>query len=186
MAYYGEVSIGWKSAIFLTYSHRFEESSIFPKFSRKYNYPAAGLSIIVRLNTWLKGNILSFWKLRGSLASTARSSQPYANQSVFDPRFSSGGGFSYGFTNNNPLLEPEKQQTFEIGTELKFLNNRFSIDATYYNTKNKNLIVEQFRASYGTGFVLNTLNVGANQNQGVELAINIDVVKTKTFVGIPD
>ncbi len=182
MAYFGEISINWKSAIFLNYSHRFEESSIFPKFSRNYNYPAAGISIMASdIIPGIKGNILSYWKLRGSLASTARSSQPYANQSVFDPRFSSGGGFSYGFTNNNPLLEPEQQETFEIGTEARFFNNRFSLDATYYNTKNKNLIVEQFRASYGTGYVLNTLNVGANQNQGVEIAINLDVVKTKNF-----
>lgn len=181
-AYFGEVSIGWKSSIFLTYSHRFEESSIFPKQSRKYNYPAASLSVVVTdLVPSLKGKLLSFWKLRGSLANTARSSQSYANQSIFNPIFSSGGGFAYGFTNNNPLLEPENQETFELGTELRFNNSRLSIDASYYNTKNNNLIVEQFRASYGTGFVLNTLNVGANQNQGVELALNLDLVRTKKF-----
>jgi TonB-linked SusC/RagA family outer membrane protein len=182
MAYFGEVSIGWKSAVFLNYSHRFEESSIFPKQFRTYNYPAAGLSIIVTdLIPVLKTNVLGYWKLRGSLASTARSSQPYANQSVFNQVLSSGLGYAYGFTNNNPLLEPEKQQTFEVGTEVRFNNNRISLEATYYNTKNKNLIVEQFRASYGTGFVLNTLNVGANQNQGVEIAASLDLVKTKDF-----
>lgn len=182
IAYFGEASISWKSSIFLTYTHRFEESSIFPKFSRKYNYPAGSLSMIITdLLPGIKGNVLSFWKLRGSLASTARSSQPYANQSVFDPRLSSGLGYSYGFTNNNPLLEPEQQKTFEIGTEIRLNNNRISLDATYYNTKNNNLIVEQFRASYGTGFVLNTLNVGANQNQGVEIALNLDLVKSKKF-----
>ena len=181
-AYFGEFSIGWKSSIFLTYSHRFEESSIFPKQSRKYNYPAASLSVVVTdLVPSLKGKLLSFWKLRGSLANTARSSQSYANQSIFNPILSSGGGFAYGFTNNNPLLEPENQETFELGTELRFNNSRLSIDASYYNTKNNNLIVEQFRASYGTGFVLNTLNVGANQNQGVELALNLDLVRTKKF-----
>jgi TonB-linked SusC/RagA family outer membrane protein len=182
MAYFGEVSVGWKSSIFLTYTHRFEESSVFPKQFRKYNYPAGSVSMIVTdLIPALKGNVLNYWKLRGSLASTARISSPYANQSVFDPRFSSGQGNSYGFTNSNPFLQPEKQQTFEVGTELKLNNNRVSIDATYYNTKNNNLIVEQFRASYGTGFVLNTLNVGANQNQGVEIALNLDLIKTKNF-----
>ncbi len=181
-AYFGEVSIGWKSLIFLTYSHRFEESSIFPKQFRKYDYPAGSMSIILSdIIPSLKGNILSYWKLRGSLASTARSSQPYANQSVFNPLVSSGGGYAYSFTNNNPALEPEQQETFEVGSEFRFNNNRISVDATYYNTKNNSLIVEGFRASYGTGFVLNTLNVGANQNQGVEVALNIDLVKNKKF-----
>ncbi|MBK7122336.1 MAG: SusC/RagA family TonB-linked outer membrane protein [Chitinophagaceae bacterium] len=183
LAYFGEVSVNWKSIVFLTYTHRFEQSSIFPKQFRSYNYPAGSVSVIMSdlLPFFKSSSLLNYWKLRGSLASTARSSQPYANQSVFDPRVSSGGGFSYGFTNNNPLLEPEIQNTFEIGTEFRILNNRISLDATYYNTKNKKLIVEQFRASYGTGFVLNTLNVGANQNQGIELALNLDIVKNKNF-----
>jgi len=181
-AYFGEAFISWKSAVFLTYSHRFEESSIFPKEFRNYNYPAAGLSIIVSdLVPAIKNSALNYWKLRGSLASTARSSQPYANQSVFNPTIGSGGGFAYGFNNNNPLLQPETQETFELGTELRFKNSRYSIDATYYNTKNTSLIVEGFRASYGTGFVLNTLNVGANQNQGVELALNLDLVRGEKF-----
>lgn len=183
IAYFGEVGLNFKSQIFLTYSHRFEESSIFPAFSRKYNYPAGSVSIIMSdIFPSIKSDKgVSFWKLRGSVASTARSSSPYQNQSRFDPRFSSGGGYSYGFTNSNPLLEPELQSTFEIGTELRLIKNRFSIDATYYNTKNDNLIVEEFRASYGTGFILNTLNIGANRNQGVEVALNFDVVKKKDF-----
>lgn len=182
-AFFGEASIGWKSIIFLTYSHRFEESSIFPPQSRKYNYPAGSASLIVSdLLPFLKsGNILTYWKLRGSLASTARSSQPYANQSVFAQNTGSGGGFYYGFTNSNPNLTPERQKTFEVGTEFRFLKSRISMDLTYYNTKNSDLIVEQFRASYGTGFVLNTLNVGANQNQGVELSIDATVMQTKDF-----
>ncbi|MER3463300.1 MAG: hypothetical protein C4329_01630 [Chitinophagaceae bacterium] len=181
-AYFGEVSVGWKSSIFVTYSHRFEESSIFPKDFRSYNYPAGSVSIILSdLVSGLKGNTLSFWKIRGSLANTARSSAPYANQSVFNQNTGSGGGYYYGFTNNNPLLRPEKQQTYEVGTEIRFLRDRFSIDASYYNTKNKDLIVEQFRASYGTGFVLNTLNVGANQNQGVEVAIDANWMQYKKF-----
>lgn len=182
-AFFGEFSVGWKNAIFLTYSHRFEESSIFPKKFRDYNYPAGSLSIIVSdlIPQLKKGDILSFWKLRGSLASTARSSSPYANQSVFNIHNGSGGGFYYGFVNSNPLLRPEKQQTFELGTEFRLIKSRVTLDLTYYNTKNTDLIVQEFRASYGTGFVLNTLNVGSNRNQGVEIAIDANIVSTPNF-----
>jgi TonB-linked SusC/RagA family outer membrane protein len=182
-AFFAEASIGWKSVIYLTYSHRFEESSIFPKKSRSYNYPAGSLSLIVSdlLPVLKSGDILTYWKVRGSLASTARSSSPYANQSVFAQNTGSGGGFYYGFTNSNPDLTPERQKTFEVGTEFRLFKSRISLDATYYNTKNTNLIVEGFRASYGTGFVLNTLNVGANQNQGVEVAIDATIVQNKNF-----
>lgn len=181
-AYFGEASIGYNDAIYLTYSHRFEESSIFPRKNRKYDYPAASASLIVtKIFPGLQSDALNFWKLRGSLASTARTSSPYANQPVFNLNAGSGGGSYYGFTNSNPELSPEQQETFEVGTELRLFKSRLNIDATYYNTKNVNLIVENFRASYGTGFVLNTLNVGSNQNQGVEVAINFDVVKKEKF-----
>ena len=181
-AYFGEASIGYDNKVFLTYSHRFEESSIFPKDFRSYNYPAGSLSIIMSdLVPGIKSSALNYWKLRGSLANTARSSSPYANQSVFNINTGSGGGYYYGFTNSNPLLSPEEQQTFELGSEFRLFKNRINLDATYYNTTNKNLIVENFRASYGTGFVLNTLNVGSNRNEGVEVSLSMDLIKNKNF-----
>lgn len=182
LAYFGEAMIGWNNMIFVTYSHRFEASSIFPKTSRNYNYPAGSISMILSdMIPGIKGKAISYWKLRGSLANTARSASPYANQSVFNANTGSGGGFYYGFTNANEGLTPERQSTYEIGTELKMFNNRFNIDITYYNTTNKNLIVQNFRASYGTGFVLNTLNVGSTNNQGVEIALSFNVIKNQDF-----
>ncbi len=182
-AYFGEASLGWRNAVFVTYSHRFEASSIFPEANRRYNYPAASVSVILSdlLPVIKKGDVLNFMKLRGSIASTARSSAPYANQSIFNQNIGSGGGYYYGFINSNPFLRPEKQKTFELGTELRFGNSRYTIDATYYNTENSDLIVEQFRASYGTGFILNTLNIGSNKNEGVEISVDAALAQQKNF-----
>lgn len=182
-AYFGEASVSWKNAVFLTYTHRFEESSIFPEQFRNYNYPAGSLSIMLSdLITPLKNsNAINYLKLRGSLANTARSGAPYSNQSVFNQNQGSGGGWYYGFTNANEFLRPERQQTYEIGTELRMLGSRLNFDVTYYNTENKDLIVENFRASYGTGFVLNTLNVGSNRNTGIEIAMDAVPVQTRDF-----
>lgn len=177
-AYFGEASIGWRNMIFLTYSHRFEESSIFAKDFRQYNYPAGSMSIILSdLVPGIKGKVIDYLKLRGSLASTARSSAPYANQSTFNQFLGNGGGVYYGFTNANEFLRPERQKTYEIGTEWKLFKNRLGLDVTYYNTTNKDLIAELFRASYGTGFVLNTLNVGSSRNTGVEVSLDYTIVK---------
>lgn len=183
VAYFGEVAVSYKNLAFLSYSHRFETSSIFPKQFRNYNYPAGSLSLIMSdILPWIKrGNVLNYMKLRGSLAQTARSSNPYANQSVFNFILSSGGGFAYGFNNNNFFLEPEIQKTYEIGAEFKFLNNRINLDVTYYNTLNEKQIAENFRASYGTGFVLNTLNVGSTRNTGIEISLDATPVQGKDF-----
>ncbi|MEK0422534.1 MAG: hypothetical protein RLZ95_444 [Bacteroidota bacterium] len=180
-AYFGEAAVNYDNKIFFTYSHRFEESSIFPTASRSYNYPAGSVSMIMTdIFPALKEKV-NYWKLRGSLASTARSSAPYANQSILNFNTGSGGGYYYDFTNANPYLTPERQKTFELGTELKFFNNRLSTEITYYKTENKDLIAENFRASYGTGFVLNTLNVGSNENTGLEIVLDYLIVDKKDF-----
>lgn len=183
LAYFGEASLSYKNFIFLSYSHRFETSSVFPKDFRNYNYPAGSLSIIMSdLIPGLKSSKwLDYWKLRSSLASTARTPLPYMNQSVFNLVNSSGGGYAYGFTNNNQYMEPEIQKTYEIGTEIRTLNNSLNFDITYYNTLCDKQIAENFRTSYGTGFVLNTINVGTTRNQGVEISISTTPIKKNNF-----
>jgi hypothetical protein len=182
-AYFGELAMNWKNMVFLNYTHRFEEASTLPKKNRSYNYPGGSLSLIMSdlLPMVKKGDFLSYWKIRTSLAGTARLNSPYSTQSVFVNNFASGGGFSYGFTNANPDLAPERQQTYEMGTEFRFLKNRIGLDATYYNTLNKGQIIENFRLSYGTGFVLNTQNAASTRNTGIEFAADATIFSKPDF-----
>jgi len=180
-AYFGEFAFNYKNMIFVNYTHRFEEASTLPESNRKFNYPAGSVSFIMTdiFKSWKKA--FNYMKLRGSLASTAKLNTPYSTQSVFVNNLASGGGFSYGFFNNNPDLHPEKQTTFEIGTEMRFFKSRLSIDATYYNALCKGQIIENFRLSYGTGFVLNTQNAGSTRNQGVEITLDAALMRKPSF-----
>jgi TonB-linked SusC/RagA family outer membrane protein len=185
LAYFGETTIGYNNVIFLSYSHRFETASVLPKKNRNYNYPGASLSVIISdIFPFLKrGNFLDYAKLRGSLASTARLNDPYSNQSVFVNNLSSSvvPGYTYGYTNANPDLHPERQRTYEVGTELRFLKNAIAVEAAYYNTLCLDQISQGFRASYATGFILNTGNVSSLRNQGVELTVTANPIKHKNF-----
>lgn len=183
-AYFGEFSMSYKNYAFFSYTHRFEEASTLPSQNRKYNYPGGSLSLIMSdiIPSIKKNGVVSYWKLRTSLAGTARLNTPYSTQSVFVNNFASGGGFSYGFFNNSPDLAPERQSTYELGTEFRLFNNRLNMDVTYYNTKNKGQIIQNFRLSYGTGFVLNTQNAASTQNQGVEISVDYDMIKKKGLV----
>lgn len=178
-AYFGEFSMSYKNLAFLSYTHRFEEASTLPKQNRNYNYPGGSLSVILSdvFPALKRNNLVSYWKVRTSLAGTARLNTPYSTQSVFVNNFASGGGFSYGFFNNSPDLAPERQSTYELGTEFRLFKSRLNLDITYYNTKNKGQIIQNFRLSYGTGFVLNTQNAASTQNKGIEIAMDYDIVK---------
>lgn len=183
IAYFGEVAVSYKNLAFLNYTHRFETASTLPKQNRQYDYPGASLSLIMSdIFPKMKGNIISYMKLRSSIAATARLNQPYSTQSVFTNNLASGGGFSYAFTNSNDDLGPEMQKTYEIGTEWRLFKSKLGLDVTYYNTLNKDQIIENFRLSYGTGYVLNTQNAGSTRNQGVEVVFNVTAVKKQNFV----
>jgi TonB-linked SusC/RagA family outer membrane protein len=185
IAGFSEATISYNNVIFLTGSIAFESSSVLPAANRNYSYPGGSLSIIMSdIFPQLKGGLLNYWKLRSSLASTARLPDPYSNQSNFVPTVTSANvpvPVQYAFTNANPNLKPETQQTYEVGTEVRLLNDMISIDAAYYNTLALNQIAQGFRASYGTGFVLNTANNSSVRNQGVEISVNVKALRKKDF-----
>ncbi len=185
LAYFGEVSIGYKNVAFLTYSHRFETASPLPSENRNYNFPGASLSLIVSdiLPIIKKGDIVDYLKLRASMANTARLNDPYSNQAVFVNNQNSSviPGFTYGFTNANPFLRPERQQTFELGMEARLLKNAITLEGAYYNTLCTDQISQGYRASYATGFILNTTNASSLRNQGVELTLGLNPIRNNDF-----
>lgn len=185
-AYFGEAAISYNNLVFLSYTHRWEEASVFPKKNRNFNYPGFSASVIMSdiFPSIKKGNIISYWKLRASRAETARYPDPYKNQSVFVDNFTSsavGPIYSYGFDNNNPDLRPERQKTYELGTEVRLFNSRLSFDFAYYNTLCTDQIQNQFRASYATGFILNTQNAASSRNQGVEIVADVVPVQKRDW-----
>lgn len=195
IAEFAEATISFKNFVFLTGSIAFESSSVLPKANRNYHYPGGSLSMIMTdALPQLKTGWMSYWKMRASLASTARLPSPYANQSNFVPTNTSfntpstslGGNtlatpIQYAFTNANPNLKPEKQRTFELGTELKLFKEVLSLDLDYYNTLCTDQIAQGFRASYGTGYVLNTANNSSVRNEGLEISLGINAIQKKDF-----
>ncbi|TMI62685.1 MAG: SusC/RagA family TonB-linked outer membrane protein [Bacteroidetes bacterium] len=185
LAMFGEARVGYDNKIYLSYTHRWESASVFPEEYRYYNYPGFSVSAIVTdILPGLKGKVINFWKLRGSRAQTAKLADPYKNQSVFVNNLTSsavGLIYSYGFDNNNPYLQPERQKTYEFGMELKMLDGLLGFDISYYNTLCMDQITNQFRASYATGFILNTQNAGTNRNQGVEVVLDVNPIRRGDF-----
>jgi outer membrane receptor protein involved in Fe transport len=157
IAGFTEATISYNNLVFLTGSMAFESSSVLPKANRNYSYPGGNISIIMSdIFPKLKGNLLSYWKIRSSLAQTARLPNAYANQSNFVPTVTSAltpptspSGLinvplQYSFYNANPYLRPERQQTYEVGTEFRMFGDVLTVDAAYYNTLALDQIAQGF------------------------------------------
>lgn len=181
---FGELNLNYNDIVYLNFTGRNDWTSTLPVQSRSFFYPSVSIAFIFSDLIAKNSKILSFGKLRASFAQTAKDIQPYGSQSWYTNADiqTSGYGWLYDYYNNNPHIKPEKQKTFEVGTELKFFNNRFGIDASYYDTRNIGQIVRLVRLSYGTGFILNTSNIADTKNTGVEISVTGQPVQSKNVV----
>lgn len=90
---------------------------------------------------------------------------------------------SYGFRLNtlpNPDLRWEKTRTAEVGLDLGFLNNRFTLGFTFYDrvTSDKYASMPLPPTS---GWSAITNNNGKFRNRGIEIDINANLLKIKDF-----
>ncbi len=83
-------------------------------------------------------------------------------------------GFSANFQ-GNPNLQAEESQSFDAGIEQQFLNDRISLDTTYYNNRIENLI---------TGSGTTSINQkGRTHIQGIEVAMRANIINNLDFTG---
>jgi TonB-linked SusC/RagA family outer membrane protein len=176
-----QVEFGYSNMAYLTFRARNDWSSTLPVENNSYFYPAVEGSFILSELDFLKGNsYVSFLKLRATIAQVGKDASPLSIDPQLEATAMWGGGYKYGFTGPNKNLVPEMTTSEELGFEARLLKNRVNVDFTYFWTKSEDQIVNGFRLSYGTGFVLNNMNVGAFSTWGYELHIDGDVLKTST------
>lgn len=147
-----------------------------------YFYPSVGAGFIFTELPFLKDNsILSYGKLRASYAEVGKDpAVPYKIFSTLLQQTTTGGGFAYDVTGNNPRLRPEKDKELDLGAELQFFKGRFTADIAYYQVTATNQIFNP-RISYASGYILEYLNGGEVKNHGLEIALTGSAVKSKTF-----
>jgi TonB-linked SusC/RagA family outer membrane protein len=174
----GQFEFGYNRMAYLTFRARNDWSSTLPVANNSYFYPAVEGSFIVTELSFMKNvRVINFLKLRGSVAQVGRDAGPLEIDPQLEATLLTGGGYKYGFTGPNKNLKPEITTSKETGFEGRFLNNRINTDFTYFWTRCEDQIVKGFRLSYGTGFVLNNMNVGTFETSGWEAHIDGDVVK---------
>jgi TonB-linked SusC/RagA family outer membrane protein len=174
----GQVELGYQGMAYLTLRGRNDWSSTLPVENNRYFYPAIEGSFILTELSFLKDvNMVNYLKLRGSIAQVGKDAGPLQIDPMLIPTGLWGGGYKYDFYAPNKNLVPEILTSKEIGLEGRFLENRVNVDFTYFWTHNDDQIIKGFRLSYGTGFVLNTLNVGTFETWGWEAHVDGDILR---------
>jgi len=194
-AIYGQGRLAWRDQLFLEVTGRSEASSTLPENNNTFFYPSASLGWVFTETLNMPSDVLSYGKARISYAIVGKDAPVYALQNyfgtgVFGDGWTSGVSFPLvgtgisGYTQSdllgNPDLKPEKTKSFEIGTDLKFFNNRLGIDLTYYKSTSEDQILAVPVAG-STGFQAQVKNAGSMENKGWEVMLYGTPVQTDNF-----
>jgi TonB-linked SusC/RagA family outer membrane protein len=177
MSAFGSATVDFRRYLYLTVTGRNDWTSTIPQERNSFFYPSVSTSFIFSDAFPAISNLMT-GKLRAAYAEVGRDARPYSYLPALEYKVTSYGGYGFGFWGPNRKLKPEFKKSWEIGTELSFLNDRLGVDATYYSARTFDQIVQNIRGSYGTGFVLFNLNGASTKNAGLEMVVRgIPVVR---------
>lgn len=173
---FGEMSFDYKNIYYLSVTGRNDWSSTLPEGANSFFYPSVSgavvLSNLIEDQDWL-----TFAKLKGSWAELGNDSQGlYATSDVYakrDPNVLGQPRFTVSTTQGNPNIKPEISSTWEIGSELRLLDNLVNLDFTYYNRTTEDQVVSVPLAPE-TGYGAYFDNAGKVVNKGVEAILSFN------------
>jgi TonB-linked SusC/RagA family outer membrane protein len=183
-SHYARATVGYKGYLFLDASLRRDQSSTLPKDNNSYIYPSGSLSFVFSdlLKSSSVSNWLSFGKLRGSFAQVG-DDLDFATTSTAVSAGVPIDGIPYvtvGNTNRDGQVEPALQTSYEVGAELKFLQNKLGLDVSYYYNKNERKILN-VSIPGATGYSSIQVNAGEIVNKGIEIALSYSLARSRDF-----
>jgi outer membrane receptor protein involved in Fe transport len=80
----------------------------------------------------------------------------------------------------NAAITPERQSELELGFDAGFLNDRISLEFSYYKKQVENLLLNA-NIEPSTGFGTEWTNAGTLENRGVEIGVNVIAFDSEDF-----
>ncbi|MGN6293143.1 MAG: TonB-dependent receptor [Chitinophagaceae bacterium] len=183
---FGRATYNWRQKYLLNATFRRDGSSRFGPDKRFGNFGSVGAAWIFSSEDFISNALpfLSFGKLRGSYGSTGNDQiGDYAYldswSSVNFPYGGSSGLYPTRLANTEYSWETNRK--LEAALELGFLKNAILFNASYYNNRSGNQLI-QYSLSSQSGFDSYIANLPAKiENSGWEFEINTINVKKKNF-----
>ncbi|MHA4807298.1 SusC/RagA family TonB-linked outer membrane protein [Flavitalea flava] len=184
---YIQQNFKYRNQLFLTGALRLDGSSVFGSSERNQVYTKlSGSYVLSGTDYWDKMGVAKWWNLFKLRAAYGESGNltgilPYARFNTYTATaFVGGSSFQSQTTYTDPNVKPERQQELEIGTDMAFLENRIGLSVNYYHKKVNDLLISRLIGPTN-GYSALLRNIGALQNNGLELVLNFTPVKTKDF-----
>lgn len=196
LGYYGSLSFSYKELVYLTATGRNDKVSNLARGNRSFFYPSLGASFVFT-ELMESNSVISFGKIRGAWATVGQAydEDDYPTQNIYLQGSSGVGGFltdgiQFPFAGQNAFsqdvilrsseLRPLNKVSYELGLDLRFINDRVGIDYTYFVDNVDDQIFE-VPIPASSGFEAELRNAGKLKTTGHEIAMNITPVVTNNF-----
>jgi len=185
LSFLGKVDYGFMEKYYLSASYRRDGSSRFAESNRWGNFFSVGASWRLSKENFMNNiSWLDNLSLRTSYGTTGNDNigSYYAYQATYESDNLYGNAGLKPATLATPNLKWEKNEQFNIGADFSILKN---INGTieYYKRKSKDLLYYKelpLSSQAGTATGINT-NLGDIENHGVEISLNVGLIKTNDF-----
>ena len=179
-SFFGTATIGWDDLVYLDGSIRYDLDSRLPASNNGYLYGGGSLSFM--LSKLINASWLNFWKIRGSVAQVGSTISAYSVLPTYTVNTKLHGQTTLyePTTQVNQNIKPTISTSYEVGTEFKMFNNRFSGDINFYLKDTKNDIINA-NVLPQTGYAYRKMNAGLVRNKGIEVLLSGTPVRTKNF-----
>ena len=177
---YGSAIVTMNKVLTIEGTARNDWSSTLPKQNASYFYPSLNGSLLLSdlLPGLTNNSVLSYLKLRGGWAKVGSDAAPYQLQTVYlgnSNKFNGLPQFTLDDKSANALLKPEQTTGREGGVELALLDDRITVDATYYQKFTRNQILP-LTVTAASGFTSTVINAGQISNRGIEATVSAKVL----------
>ena len=188
IAFFGRASYDYKQRYLFTASLRYEGSSKFGTNHKWGYFPAVSAGWRISEESFMKDiGWINDLKLRGDFGMTGNQDfesylsiptmQGYGTVTYRGEQYQGWGPLS----NPNPDLRWEKGVNWNIGLDFTAWDHRVSGSLNYYNRKSQDLLGWYDVPAPPNLHPQTFLNVGTMVNNGIEVEMNVEAVRTKDF-----
>ncbi len=171
-SFIGRATLNYKNRYLLTGSLRADGSSKFHRDHRYGWFPSVSAGWNIGEESWWRFPQTQA-KIRASYGSTGNQAGigSYAYLALASGGYSYNGISGIGLGSaGNPDLRWEKATQTDIGVDLSFFNNAFTVTADAFIKDTKDLLYSKPTAAT-TGYTSYTCNIGSMRNKGIELTL---------------
>ncbi|MGH7636676.1 MAG: SusC/RagA family TonB-linked outer membrane protein, partial [Gemmatimonadaceae bacterium] len=180
-----QLQLGWNDRLYTQFGARWDNASAFGREASWVFLPKIGATWTASEEPFWNVPFVNTFRVRAAWGTTGRIPGAGASLTTLDPEpYLVGSIVQPGAVPQNPgndSLRFERGEEIEAGFDAGFLQDRLSLELTYFNKTSRDLILAQPLAT-SLGFTQDPfVNIGKVVNRGFEVAVNATPVSRQNF-----